>query len=66
MTDFCLFQKKMRMGGLAMTSKAVAEMWNRLDKEGRLPYKEEGEKLKGKYVKEVEDFKGRKGGEGNA
>ena len=51
---------------MRMTSKAVAEMWNRLDKEGRLPYKEEGEKLKGKYVKEVEDFKGRKGGEGNA
>ena len=64
MTAFFLFQKKMRMGGLAMNSKAVAEMWNKLDKEGKQPFKDEEEELKGKYLKEVEVFKSNKGEEG--
>ena len=66
MTAFFLFQKKMRMGGLAMNSKAVAEMWNKLDKEGKQPFKGEEEELKGKYLKEVEVFKGKKGAEEHA
>ena len=62
LTTFFLFQKKMRMGGLAMTSKSVAELWNKLDEEGRQPFKKEEEELKRKYLKEMEDFKGKNGG----
>ena len=66
LTAFFLFQMKMRMGGLVMTSKAVAEMWNNLDNEGRQPFNTEEDELKKKYLQEMKIFKEKKVDDGDA
>jgi len=64
LTAFFLFQKKMRKGGLVITSKAMAEMWKNLDMEGMQQYKIEEEELKVKYHQEMKEFREMKVGEG--
>jgi len=61
---FFLFQKKMRKGGLVITGKAMADMWNNMDVEGKQVYKEEEEELRKVYTEEVNKLKSKKGGEG--
>ena len=47
---FFLFQKKMKIGGLAMNGKALPEMWNNMKEEGEKMYKEEEADEKKKYI----------------
>ena len=58
---FFLFQRKMRrgvgLGRLSISYKALTDMWNNIDEEGKKLYKEEEEEGKKKYVKEVMDYK---------
>ena len=64
---FFLFQKKMRKGGLVITGKAMADMWNNMDMEGKQVYKEEEGELKKVYMEEINELKKNKeGGDGDA
>merc|ERR1719228_2693168 len=57
LTAFFLFQKKMRKGGLAMKSTALADMWKEMDDENKKLYKQEEMEMKKKYVEEVMKYK---------
>ena len=64
---FFLFQKKMRKGGLVITGKAMADMWNNMDVDGKQVYKEEEVELKKVYMEEINELKKNKeGGDGDA
>ena len=40
-----------------MNGKALSEMWNNVEEEGRKAYREEEEKDKKKYLEDVEKYK---------
>ena len=67
LTAFFLFQKKMRKGGLVITGKAMADMWNNMNMEGKEVYKKEEEELRIQHLEEVKEFmKNKEVGDGDA